>query len=88
MFSSLYADYCKSGHLYYDIATSGDRIAGWAGGLVNLAGQETDGYSATTVQVQIEDSIGAQFRSCSTHIPLATDIDPVHPTAEQSKKRH
>ena len=59
---------------------------------MDLAGQETDGYSATTVQVRIEDSRGAQFGSCSTHIPLATDIDlnidPVHPTTAQSKKRH
>ena len=47
--------------------------------MVDLAGQKTDGYSATTVQVRIEDSRGAPFGSCSTHIPLATDIDPNRP---------
>ena len=42
VFSSLYwyadADSYESGHLYYDIATSGDRIAGWGGGGLSGSG--------------------------------------------------
>ena len=40
VFSSLYADSYESGHLYsyYDIATSGDIIAGWGGGGLSGSG--------------------------------------------------